>query len=360
MAQAAPNTFNDPIDVAAPASTAAARDMLVGGERTPDGRLVVVGRRGVILTSDPDGARWKQSKVPVSTDLLAASFPTALKGWAVGHAGVVLHTSDGGLSWTRQVDGRALPDLMIRHSKARAEAGDERAQHELKEAQRYKEDGPSRPLFDVYFSDDARGIVVGAYNLALRTDDGGRSWLPISDRIDNPQGLHLYGIAQVDGVLWIAGEQGLVLRQDAGTGRFVRVPLPYAGTLFGITGNAGEVLVFGLRGNAWRSRDGGANWSRLDTGIEGHLTAGAILAGGRVVLTSLGGELIESRDGERFRKVPLARTAPLYGVSAASDGKLLLTGARGVHLATVEASGAVHHTPALAARAGKSASREAR
>ncbi len=32
-------------------------------------------------------------------------FSHAAKGWAVGHDGVVLHTSDGGESWRMQLDG---------------------------------------------------------------------------------------------------------------------------------------------------------------------------------------------------------------------------------------------------------------
>lgn len=362
--QAAPNVFHDPLDVAAPVSLGAARDMLVGGERTAGGRLVVVGRRGVILTSDTDGASWKQSRVPVSTDLLAVSFPTAQQGWAVGHAGVVLHTNDGGLTWERQLDGRTLPDLLIAHSKPGADAGDERAQHELKEGQRFKEDGPSRPLFDVHFTDDLHGMVVGAYNLALRTDDGGRSWLPISDLMENPQGLHLYGLARIDGTLWIAGEQGLALKQDAGTGRFMRMPLPYTGTFFGITGNASEVVLFGLRGNALRSRDGGKTWTKLATGVQDNLTSGTVLSDGRLVLASLSGQLLESRDGgDRFTSLPVGQSEPLYGVRAASDGKLLLTGARGVRIASlgpiVQANSTL--TPAaLGANARKHASAQAR
>lgn len=33
--------------------------------------------------------------MPVSSDLVAVSFPDAANGWAVGHDGVVLKTSDG-------------------------------------------------------------------------------------------------------------------------------------------------------------------------------------------------------------------------------------------------------------------------
>ena len=358
LAQAAPNVFQDPLDAAAPSGFAVAQQMLLDGKRTPGGRLVAVGRRGLIIFSDNSGGDWKQSVVPVSTDLVAVDFPTAEQGWAVGHSGVVLHTSDGGVKWERQLDGRTLPDLMIAHFKSGADAGNERAQRELKEAQRYKKDGPSRPLFDVRFSDAMHGVLVGAYNLALRTEDGGRTWVPFSDRIENPQGLHLYGITKVDDTLWIAGEQGLVLKQDLKSGQFVRVPLTYEGTLFGITGKSGEVVVFGLRGNALRSRDGGVVWTKLDTGTQNNLTSAAIMSDGRLALTTLAGELLIIPAGkDKATPVPLARPQSLHSVSAAAADSLILTGASGVVIKTVAGipAGAV---PTGSAPSSESASKD--
>lgn len=331
-APAAPVTFRDPLDVPAARSAIATRSPLLAAARTPGGRLVALGRRGLILLSDDHGASWRQARVPVATDLVAVSFPTDQHGWAVGHAGVVLHSADGGLTWERQLDGRALPALLIAYSTPRAAGGDERARRDLEEAQRFKADGPGRPLLDVLFTDAQHGMVVGAFNLALTTADGGRSWQPAGDRIDNPQGMHLYGLARIGGKLWIAGEQGLLLRQDEG-GHFRRIPVPYPGTLFGVTGHARALFVYGLRGHALRSTDGGASWTELQTGTQSNLVGAALMADGALVLASLGGELLYSADdGHRFRMLPLAAPMALYGVLAAGPGSLLLTGGRGVRV----------------------------
>ncbi|WP_220476874.1 WD40/YVTN/BNR-like repeat-containing protein [Massilia cavernae] len=72
-------------------------------------RVVAVGERGLVVLSDDAGASWRQARaVPVSTTLTAVSFRSAQLGWAVGHGGVVLHTRDGGDTWTRQADGASL------------------------------------------------------------------------------------------------------------------------------------------------------------------------------------------------------------------------------------------------------------
>ena len=54
------------------------------------------------------GKTWTQAEhVPVRSTLLDIDFApdNELEGWAVGHEGVILHTSDGGKTWELQYDG---------------------------------------------------------------------------------------------------------------------------------------------------------------------------------------------------------------------------------------------------------------
>ena len=345
--QAAPNAFRDPLDTPAREVMQPLRAMMLGGELLPGGQLIAVGRRGVVLRSTDGGKAWNQSKVPLSTDLLAVSFIDDKQGWAVGHAGVVIHTSDGGVNWQRQLDGRALPDLLIKHYTPAASAGDELAQRNLQEAERFKEDGPGRPLLDVHFSDALNGIAVGAYNLAIRTKDGGKTWDPISETIDNAGGMHLYRIASIDGTLWIAGEQGLLLKQDAQTQRFEKVKTPYEGTFFGVVGTAKELYVFGLRGNALRSGDGGLTWSALKTGTVSNLTSGAVLSNGHVVLGGMNGELLQSSDGgATFSRVSREKNGPVFSISSIGTDRLLVCGPSGVNVVGLAQSVATAQAPA--------------
>ncbi|MEJ2467297.1 MAG: YCF48-related protein, partial [Candidatus Thiodiazotropha sp.] len=76
-------------------------------------RLVAAGERGIILTSDDNGASWQQAKVPTSVNLIALRFVDAKRGWAVGHMGIVLHSEDGGLTWRKQLDGVEAARLAV-------------------------------------------------------------------------------------------------------------------------------------------------------------------------------------------------------------------------------------------------------
>lgn len=300
-AQAAP--FTDVLDVpampSALASSSALRDVTLAGPR-----LVAVGPRGHILYSDDHGAHWQQAQVPVSADLNAVSFATPALGWAVGHDGVVLHSRDGGVHWHKQLDGRALAEQLP------AAATD-------------------NALLDVWFSDAHNGYAVGVFNLLLRTTDGGEHWQPWLDHSDNPQGLHLTSLAAVGDDLYITGEQGLLLKWSGA--RFSRVDTPYAGTLFGVVGKPGVLLVYGLRGHVYRSTDGGQQWQPVNTGINTSLTAAGIDRDGQLWLASQAGDLLLSRDdGASFSQVPQSARGPVTALVSDTGNGLVLVGERGV------------------------------
>ncbi|WP_244620728.1 WD40/YVTN/BNR-like repeat-containing protein [Metapseudomonas lalkuanensis] len=299
-------------------------------------RLVAAGQRGHILYSD-DSLAWSQAQVPVSSDLTALTFPSASQGWAVGHEGVVLHTRDGGKTWNKQLDGRQIADLLVQHYGNPANPDDPEAQRLKQDADLFAAQGADKPLLDLWFEDEQKGFVIGAFNLILRTEDGGKNWTPWLDRIDNPRAMHLYGLRPAQGTLFAVGEQGLMLKLDGARQRFVSVPLPYEGTLFGVLGDDGLVLAYGLRGNAWRSLDGGASWSKVETGIDAGITSGAITADGSIVLASQAGQLLRSTDrGATFRRVKVDRAAPNFAVAPAPGGAVALAGLGGVRVQSLQ------------------------
>ena len=298
--------FQDVLDTPARISALAQRSPLSALAHA-GGRLVAAGQRGHVLWSDDGGDVWHQASVPVSSDLVALCFADAKQGWAAGHDGVILHTADGGHSWQRQFDGRKLG------------------------AQ-----GAENPLLDIWFADANEGWAVGAFGLILHTADGGAHWETVAqDQSDNPKALHLYAVRGIAGQIYIAGEQGLLLRRNA-KGRFEALPQPYTGTLFGIAGDASVLLIHGLRGNALRSVDEGRSWQPIATGLQVGLTASAKGEDGRWYLASQAGHVLVSDDGARtFLPIKLARPQPVSALTFSSSG-LVIAGPRGVQ-AAVEA-----------------------
>lgn len=299
-------------------------------------RIVGVGLRGHIVISDDGGRQWRQAASPVSSDLLAVSFPTPRQGWAVGHGGVVLHSADGGATWTRQLDGRQASALAIRHYQQRLAAGDDVGQF-LKREQSLAVDG-TQPFLDVYFDSDTSGYVVGTFNRLFRTEDGGKTWTPWMDRGDNPDELHFYAIRGGAHGVYLAGEQGMVWRLDASKQRFAAMRTPYKGTLFGVvSAGPGRLLVFGMRGSLLRTEDDGKTWNIVATGSPAGITSGALLPDGAIVLVNQAGGIDLSRDqGKSFKAQQGAQPMSYFGVAGLGGGRIALAGSEGVRTETIK------------------------
>ena len=307
----------------------AERAVLLGVTRAGS-RLVAVGERGVALLSDDNGHSWRQVQVPVSSSLTAVQFVDDHNGWAIGHSGVVLHSSDGGQRWNLQLDGRRAAQLELDAAQRSANETSGDPAQRLSVAQRLVADGADKPFLALSFSDARHGVIVGAYGLAMRTDDGGEHWSSLMDRIPNAQGLHLYALARSGQTLYVAGEQGLLLRSLDNGEHFTRLASPYEGSYFSLAVQPdGALLVGGLRGKAFRSRDQGETFEALTNPAPISLGS-ATHMGTQTIWVNQAGELLRVED-DSLALQPMATRAgpPLNAVVDAPDGTLIGAGFAG-------------------------------
>jgi photosystem II stability/assembly factor-like uncharacterized protein len=290
------------------------------------GRLVAVGERGLIVLSDDQGGSWRQVPCPVSVTLTQVRFADARHGVAIGHGGTVLATTDGGESWQPRLDGRRLAQIALEAAKASGDAT------RVRNAERLLADGPDKPLLDIAVWDAQRWLVVGAYGLALRTDDGGKRWQPWMDRLPNPKGLHLYTLRRHGTALLLAGEQGLLLRSDDEGATFRALASPYRGSWFAAEMlPSGEWVLAGLRGNAWRSADGGASWTALAVPMPASITGITPGRDGQLLFVNQAGQVL-LRQGDRLTPLNRGPLPPLAGVTPLADGRLLAVGLAGARV----------------------------
>jgi photosystem II stability/assembly factor-like uncharacterized protein len=295
-------------------------------------RIVGVGERGVVALSDDAGKSWRQAQsVPTSNTLAAVRFVDDRTGWAVGHGGVILATTDGGERWVRQADGGVLAAGAQTMAASRAAAGDARAPALLKESALLVADGPDKPLFDLHFMDARRGVAVGAYNLFFETIDGGKTWTSALDRLDNPKAHHLYAM-RVRGDTWLlAGEQGLLFRSLDGGKTFQRLASPYAGSWFALAvSERGEWILAGLRGHVFRSTDDGSSWARIDGAPPASFISAATLQDGRVLLANQAGQIFTYQGSDALIPWPAPNLPALSQVLPLAGGDLLAVGLAGV------------------------------
>ena len=307
-------------------------DLVDGAERA-----VAVGERGQILVSE-SRKDWRQIENVPTRSTLTAVTAVGNQLWAVGHDGVILHSSDGGLAWQRQRAMPYDPDSTDLHNGV--------------------------PLLDVLMLDASNGFAIGAYALMLRTSDGGATWTQVAvggsadsgdeeiiddaeaesddtwsmsaddTAIEGESDPHLNAIARTgDGSLFIVAERGAAFRSTDGGTTWQRLSLPYDGSMFGVIGfEARHVLAFGLRGNVFESLDLGDNWSRVESGETLSLMGGAGFANGGAVLVGANGIVLTRAQGN---DALVQHTHPDVAVLSSvliltPNGELMLAGENGL------------------------------
>ena len=316
-------------------------------------RILIAGEQGHILFSDDNGASWTHAQVPVSLSMTAVTFCGVNCAWVAGHDGILLRSTDRGESWQTNFTGTDIARLSadaaeatIRELEAEIETASpdaiddlewalEDAQFAFDDASAALEDGITMPLLDIWFDNERNGFALGAYGIMLQTKDSGSTWSLISDRLDNPDDFHLYGIARsAAGTLLVAGEAGTLLRSRDGGESWDRLEAPYQGSFFGIVAaRDGSLITFGLRGNIFRSTDEGDTWSAVETNDERTLLGGMIRSDGTIVLVGSAGALLASNDdGASFQTLPTSGNRVYSGVTETPDGQVMLVGFGGVSI----------------------------
>lgn len=291
-------------------------------------RIVAVGDRGYIVTSDNNGGTWERAAAPANLPLLTAVyFSDAKTGWAVGHDAFILKSTDEGRTWTQVFSAPA----------------------------------EQKPLMDILFTDANTGFAVGAYSSYYETTDGGKTWTarriveipkakppaPASkgkpgaapepepaDNKSNDEDKHLNAIVKLgDNKLFIAGEAGMLLKSEDLGKTWARLESPYKGSYFGaIQAQDGSVLIYGLRGKIFRSTDAALkDWKLVENKSVASIMGSTRLPDGALVLSGLAGTVLVSRDnGQTFSTLPTGLTkgyaAPLLG----APNTVLLVGEAGV------------------------------
>ncbi|HVU32836.1 MAG TPA: YCF48-related protein [Opitutaceae bacterium] len=272
-----------------------AANCLLLGAAVTDAGVVAVGERGTVLRSSDAGVTWRNVTAPTGATLTAVSFGDSRHGWAVGHDAIVLATTDGGRSWSKQWQGENLSDSFL----------------------------------DVLALDARHVIAVGGYGLYLSTADGGMTW---SRRKIRPDDYHFNRITRgPTGTLYLAGEHGTLLRSTDRGESWTQIPAPYDGSFYGILPLGPRVvLAYGLRGRVYRSADDGASWTSVVTSENELIAAGVLLPPGVVIL---GGQvralLVSTNDGATFARAEAGPSSGIAEIVALPDHTLITLGEAG-------------------------------
>jgi photosystem II stability/assembly factor-like uncharacterized protein len=184
-----------------------------------------VGAAGTILHTTDGGAVWTaQTTPPATPDLTGVAFVSASDGWAVGAAGTILHTSNGGTVWTAQTTPPATPDLS-----------------------------------GVAFAGASAGWAVGVGGAILHTGDGGVTWA--AQTSGTTQDLTAVACAGAT-TAWVVGAGGTILHTTDGNAWAPESAPIATPDLSGVTfAGATAGWAVGAGGAILHTGDGGATWA---------------------------------------------------------------------------------------------------
>lgn len=306
-------------------------------------RYFAAGDRGHIIFSDDNGDTWTQANVPVRSTLLDVYFVNDKLGWAVGHEGVILHSSDGGLNWELQYDGLRYGEEGLAFYTALAEEypDNDLYPYMIGEMEFAIEQGADKPFFGVVFYNELHGHAAGAYGMILVTRDGGKSWQHVLHHMENDDFYHIFDFTglPVAGKSFLVGEAGLLMVGDIHEERGVRVQsVPWEGSFFtAVTAADGAVVMGGLRGRMFRTDDQGFTWTVVEKPPTSALVALTLFEDGTLVAGGVAGEIMISKDnGFSFSMSPAAGTAgPIFDIAEGEGHKLIIAGPTGIKSATL-------------------------
>ena len=200
----------------------------IGNLQFPD-RLQgwAVGTRGLLLHTTDGGGSWSSRTLDSSFMLTSVFFITPTTGWVsasfgnFSHYAKILKTVDGGATWsTIYTDSTTtLLSMYFLDEHTGFAAGRYRMLLATTDGgAHWEKKGPTRSTTQyqaIRFADHWNGWAVGTGGLIVKTTDGGVEWFMQQSRTDNI----LYAVSAVDAFhAWVVGSRGSVIHTIDGGG----------------------------------------------------------------------------------------------------------------------------------------------
>lgn len=185
-----------------------------------------------LLTNIPAAAQWQwQNPLPHANDIHSIAARSSDKVWFGTEAGVVLHTSDGGLTWQHQqtpsfawlraiyflddqlgwAGGREEEPGILGVIARTTDGGQNWTRQQL--PHRYRR----ADIYDIEFLNRDIGWASSGTSLMFKTIDGGNTWEALSLGSFGIYG-HTYDLFVIDSLnFWVAGERVLGKTTDGGS-----------------------------------------------------------------------------------------------------------------------------------------------
>ena len=226
-----------------------------------------VGAAGEIIATTDGGKTWWSQNSPVSSDLYSVGFVNRHLGFAVGDGGVFLRTTNGGHSWVQRSIGTSVNLRRIKFYNPRkgiiaGEGGFIARTENRGLSWSIESSGVTENLHSVSYSSAQRAWAVGQSGRVMRTTNGGKTWsAQTSNTTRRLKSIHMQrgtnrGVA--------VGAEGRVIKTTDGGETWAEQTVS-GGSVQDLNDvhfvNSTTGWAVGNGGTIMRTTDGGATWS---------------------------------------------------------------------------------------------------
>ncbi len=198
-----------------------------------ENNAIAVGEAGTLIRTTDGGTNWNSQTGGGSDRLRSVYFEDANTGWIVGNNGTILKTTDGGTTWT------------------------------------LKTSGTTDPLYSVFFINLSTGWIAGEDNTILKTTNGGTDWI-FQHSVVLPKSVESIHFTDENngcaaGVDYDGSNYfGVIIRTtDGGTSWTTQYSGYWLLSIYFTESNTGWAVGAGI---ILKTTDGGVNWSPQITG----------------------------------------------------------------------------------------------
>ncbi|HLF13732.1 MAG TPA: YCF48-related protein, partial [Bacteroidota bacterium] len=298
---------------------------------------VVVGKGGDLYRTADGGASWSAYSIPGVTSSLNAVSLRGNTAMAVGDFGIIVYSSDGGVTWTTRVSGggSGLRDTWVMDS-ARALAVGQGVVLGTTNAGVTWDTLPGGETGDwttIFFIDSLRGYTGSFNGKILRTTDGGLGW---SLHASTPREIMDFTFFDPDTGIVTTGSDRPFTTNDGGVnwGNSVLFGVSFQGV--SSIGDSAAIVV-GQGGLIIRTTDAASSWTTLSGGTSLDLFGIDCLDPGNCTVVGDSGVILRTTDGgTTWVPQPSGSPQALRGVSLVTQNTAWIVGDSGTILRTTD------------------------
>lgn len=234
--------------------------------------ISLVGENGLVMRSSDNGVTWVEQSTNISNALFGAAFNNGVS-LAAGENGVILRSTDNGITWDIILPGATvnLNDIEIKSNNAVVCGDSGKIYYSVNAGLTWDEaiTNTNQNLKSVYFLNTLTGYVTGDNGTLLKTNDGGGTWRNENLNFTSKNFNSVYAVNE--NFIAIVGDEGTAfLSNDGGISWFGPNMLMTEDNFNDIVFfNENEGIIAGDNGLILKTVDGGITWQNASINISG-------------------------------------------------------------------------------------------